>query len=79
MQAEAPAVPRNAPPIPAVSRELPPDSGLVLVETRSAGTSVSEEADTSATRPRRVRPPRAEIAAEPLEMIETQKEPPPSA
>jgi len=79
IQAEMPAVPRNAPPIQAVSRELPPDSGLVLVETRSTGTSASEEVDMAATKPRRVRPPRAEITAEPLEMVETQKEPPPSA
>lgn len=79
MQAEAPAVPRNAPPVPTVSRELPPDSDLVLVETRAAVTSPSEEGDTPATKPKRVRPPRAEITAEPLEMVETQKEPPPSA
>src|SRR4030095_2227790 len=62
MQAETHAVPRNAPPIPPVSRELPPDSDLVLVETRSVSTSASEDTDTSAPKPKRVRPPRVENA-----------------
>ena len=76
MQAETHAVPLNAPPIPAVSHELPPDSDLVLVETRAASTSMDEDTETSAPKPKRVRPPRVEIAAEPLQMVETQKEPP---
>ena len=74
MQAESRSVPRNAPTIPPVSRELPPDSGLVLVETTTTASSVSES-EPEAPRPRRVRPPRAEIPNEPLEMVETQKEP----
>lgn len=79
MQAETHAVARNAPSIPAVSRELPPDSDLVLVETRAASTSTSEDSEASAPKPKRVRPPRVEIVAEPLQMVETQKEPPHSA
>jgi len=70
---------RNAPAIPPVTRELPPESGLVLVETRSASTPASEEETPVTPRPRRVRPPRAEIAAEPLQIVETHKDAPPQA
>ena len=79
MQAEAPTVPRNTPPIPPVSRELPPDSDLVLVETRFAPAPASEDDTAKAPRQRRSRPARSETAVEPLEMVETHKEPPPSA
>jgi hypothetical protein len=75
MEAQTHSVARNAPSIPPVSRELPPDSDLVLVETRSTETTISDGTDTSAPKPKRVRPPRVEIATEPLEMVETQKEP----
>ena len=78
MQTAPMVQPRNLPEIPPVSRELPPDSGLVLVETRSAAPTPAED-DAPAPRPKRVRPPRAEVAAEPLELVETQKESPPSA
>jgi len=70
---------RNAPAIPPVTRELPPESGLVLVETRSASTPASGEETPVTPRPRRVRPPRAEIAAEPLQIVETHKDAPPQA
>lgn len=68
-------LPRNAPEIPRVSLELPPDSGLVLVETSH---SVSQgEIEPEPARPRRVRPPKAELAEEQLQMVETtHKEPP---
>jgi ribonuclease E len=64
-----PIVPRNAPEIPRVSLELPPDSGLVLVETSHASAAPVEE--ETQPRPRRVRPPRVEVADEPLQMVET--------
>jgi hypothetical protein len=67
---ERPApLPRNAPEIPKVSLELPPESGLILVETSHAAPSSADE--TEAPRPRRVRPPRVEIADEPLQIVET--------
>jgi ribonuclease E len=62
-------VARNAPEIPRVSLELPPDSGLVLVQTsHTAPPPIEEEAQP---RPHRVRPPRAKVAEEPLQMVET--------
>jgi len=71
-----PALPRNAPEIPRVSLELPPDSGLVLVETSHAAPA--SESDSEPTRPRRVRPPKSAVAEEPLQMVETQHKEPPS-
>jgi hypothetical protein len=62
-------MPRNAPQIPRVALELPPDSGLVLVETTHTASTVADE--TEQRQPRRVRPPRAQIADEPLQMVET--------
>ncbi|HKU87196.1 MAG TPA: hypothetical protein VJV77_12750 [Casimicrobiaceae bacterium] len=53
---------------------LPPDSDLVMVETQFAAVVESEE--PAAPRPRRVRPARAVIADEPLQMVETRKEQP---
>ena len=68
-----PAPPRHEPaPAAEVSLALPPDSGLVLVETRFAAPP-AEEPDSDATRPRRVRPQRATLAEEPLQMVETRK------
>ena len=69
------ALPRNAPEIPRVSLELPPESGLVLVETSHSAPSDASEPE--AARPRRVRPPKATVVEEPLQMVETEhKEPP---
>jgi len=67
--AEATAMPRNAPEIPRVALELPPDSGLILVETTHVAPTAAEETEPS--RVRRVRPPRVAIADEPLQMVET--------
>ena len=67
--AEATAMPRNAPEIPRVALELPPDSGLVLVETTHAASTTAEEIEPS--RPHRQRPPRVTTAEEPLQMVET--------
>ena len=55
--------------------DLPADSGLVLIETRhdqGAATPAASESETP--RPRRVRPPKVQIADEPLQLVETQKE-----
>jgi hypothetical protein len=67
--AEATAMPRNAPEIPRVALELPPDSGLILVETTHAAPTAAEETEPS--RVRRVRAPRVATADEPLQMVET--------
>ena len=55
-----------------MSLALPPDSDLVLVETRFTPPPVEE--DAAAARPRRTRPPRVTIADEPLQLIETHKQ-----
>ncbi|HLX31100.1 MAG TPA: Rne/Rng family ribonuclease [Casimicrobiaceae bacterium] len=59
--------------VPMPSLTLPPDSDLVLVETRAATIS-SEEAEPAVPRPRRVRPPRMAIPDEPLQLVETHKQ-----
>ena len=76
---EESALPRNAPEIPRVSLELPADSGLVLVETTHERPAVAAE-EAQETRRGRTRPPRVEVHEEPLQMVETHKEPaPPSS
>jgi hypothetical protein len=77
---EEPATPRNLPEIPPVTDTLPPDSDLVLVETRHAVSATPEdEAAAQSSRPKRMRPPRVEMANEPLEMVETHKDATPPA
>lgn len=75
------AHPRAMPELPKVSLELPPDSGLVLIETareRVAAAESSEPAEPP--RPRRVRPTRVEAHEEPLQLVETvHKDPTPPA
>ena len=56
---------------------LPADSGLELVETRFNAPAQDNELPET-PRPKRVRPPRVEVAAEPLEIIETRKDSPPA-
>jgi len=73
--AAAPAAPRHFEP---VALSLPPESGLELVETRHAAPAPDAD-EAPAPRPRRARPKRVEIASEPLEMVETRKDAPPSA
>jgi len=68
--APQPVTARNAPEIPRVSLELPPDSDLVLVETSHAKPTPVEE-EPAPPRARRVRPPRTERTEEPLQMVET--------
>ena len=72
---EAPRVP-SPHPLPAIALALPPDSGLELVETRFSAPLPADETPEP-PRPKRVRPPRVEVATEPLEIIETIKAPPP--
>jgi len=77
--AEEPATPRNLPEIPPVTDTLPPDSDLVLVETRHGVPTAPEEEAAQLSRPKRMRPPRVETANEPLEMVETHKDATPPA
>ena len=49
---------------------LPAESDLVLIET-SHVVPTGPVAEAEAPRPRRVRPPRAQIADEPLQIVET--------
>ena len=74
----APSSPSPTPEI-AVARlslELPSDSGLVMIETSRERVHETTE-ETVATFGGRTRPPRTNVAAEPLEMVETRKEPSP--
>lgn len=75
------ARPRSTPELPKVSLELPPDSGLVLIETARESVAVAESTEaTEPSRPRRVRPTRAEARDEPLQLVETvHKDPTPPA
>jgi hypothetical protein len=59
--------------LPPIAATLPPDSGLELVETRFNAPAVDEVPEEQ-SRPKRVRPPRVEVASEPLEIVETRKE-----
>jgi ribonuclease E len=76
-------VPEAAPPQPGATQPaaaipvqltLPPDSDLVMVETREVATSVAAVEETEMPRTRRVRPARTVVADEPLQMVETRKE-----
>jgi hypothetical protein len=58
--------------MPAIALTLPPDSGLELVETRFNAPAAADEMPEP-PRPKRVRPPRVEVASEPLQIIETTK------
>jgi ribonuclease E len=75
------ARPRDMPDLPKVSLELPPDSGLVLIETARERVAAAESSKpVEQPRPRRVRPTRAEVRDEPLQLIETaHKDPTPPA
>jgi len=75
---ERAAPPPKAPTIPPVSLELPPGTDLVLVETRGH-PPIAEDAEQEVARPKRARPPRIQIASEPLELVETQKDNAPPA
>jgi hypothetical protein len=69
----------EAPPraeLPQITRTPPAGSGLELVETRHHAPAPAVE-EAEAPRPKRVRPPRAQVAEEPLQIVETRKEPSP--
>jgi len=76
--AELPSVHRPrllVPDLPPVALTLPPDSGLVLVETSHRGTTVPSEPEPQLPAgPRRARKPRVVVPEEPLQIVETRKE-----
>ena len=76
-----PVRPRAVPELPKVSLELPPDSGLVLIETAPERVAVSASTETAEPpRPRRIRPTRVQAHEEPLQLVETvHKDPTPPA
>ncbi|MHB8493543.1 MAG: Rne/Rng family ribonuclease [Casimicrobiaceae bacterium] len=66
--------PKKAPPPAApISLALPPDSSLVLVETRHAAPALATD-EAPVQRVRRARPPRVSAPDEPLQIVETRKE-----
>jgi ribonuclease E len=71
-----PARPRGVADQPPISLELPSDSELVMVETRRQAVLLDEEEPAERPRQKRVRPPRIALPDEPLELVETHKEPP---
>jgi len=66
----APVRPRNLPDLPPITLALPSDSGLELVQT-TARIAAPPDEPAPAPRPKRVRPPRAVVAEEPLQIVET--------
>jgi len=52
--------------------QLPNDAGLQMMETRSNGAAAVAVVEEPVKRGR-ARPPRAEVAAEPMQMVETGK------
>jgi hypothetical protein len=67
-----PVPPRAMPELPKVSLELPPDSGLVLIETARERVVIAESSEPAEpSRPRRVRPTRVQAREEPLQLVET--------
>ncbi len=62
---------RHAPELPKNSLELPPDSDLVLVETVHQRAAAPMPEEPEAMWPRRVRPPRVDVADGPLQLVET--------
>ena len=76
-QPAAPSVPRPLKPAPATPAPyvIPPESGLVMVETGAERARSAETAADAHSRPapKRVRPPRPVIAEEPLVMVETDR------
>jgi hypothetical protein len=64
--------------VPPISATLPPDSGLEIVETRFKPAPEPETEAVPAGR-QRVRPPRVQVADEPLQIVETHKSEQPPA
>lgn len=59
--------------LPKISYELPPDSGLVLIETKESSQAI-QFAEQPVPRQQRARPIHENKPEEPLEMVETRKE-----
>jgi hypothetical protein len=78
-EAPVPVAPRSVAELPPVTLELPPDSGLVLVETSHRVEAALEVEPPPAAGPRRARRPRVQLADEPLQIVETRKDVPPVA
>jgi hypothetical protein len=79
---ETPRSPPPTPPVqaadlPSVTLSLPPDSSLVLVETRHHAPLPEAEPEAQSG-PRRTRRPRVQLADEPLQIVETRKDQPPA-
>jgi hypothetical protein len=60
--------------VPPIALALPPDSNLELVETRFKPVPLPEAESERPAGPRRVRPPRVDVAEEPLQIVETRKD-----
>jgi hypothetical protein len=61
------------PELPPIALTLPPETGLELVETKHSAPSLPEAEQDVPKGPRRIRPPKVQIADEPLQLVETQK------
>ena len=72
------AAPRAIADLPPVALSLPPDSGLVLVETSNTSAMAPESEPDVPAGPRRARRPRTQLADEPLQIVETRKDQPPA-
>ena len=68
-----PPRPRNIPDLPPVQLTLPAESGLELVETRHHAEKPAAP-EVEPPRPKRPRPPRVQIADEPLQIVETRSD-----
>jgi hypothetical protein len=76
---QAPVARRVVPDLPPVTLDLPPGSGLVLVETSHRVEAAPPEEGTTSTGPRRPRRPRVQLVEEPLQIVETRKDSPPAS
>lgn len=74
-----PTMPRQLEVSQSISPTLLADAGLELVETRFKPAPASEAEEPRPAGARRVRPPRVEIAEEPLQIVETRKSDQPPA
>ena len=69
---------RVVPDLPPVTLNLPPDSGLVLVETSHRVEIALTDESAAPSGPRRARRPRVQAVEEPLQIVETRKDAPPA-
>ncbi len=69
-QRKTPVPAPSSPPAPSFAPDLT-GTGLELVETRHAAPAPESQEETETPRPKRIRPPRAAVQEEPLQMVET--------